>query len=460
MSTAVPLHALRREELARRIKALPDEVAAWKARVADQPDMNSHYSQVQALEILVDALVKKQRKLLEDLDPAGDAEVFRVVALELVEEIIKGQRVWNFFRSKLDLRFSPDFKDLLWVADTIAWDCYQPIMNRAVDATIVPAAQVREPPLTYLTAEFSPATWVRGSRPNDGHDYHLGSARLPIPVIEIPWDHIGNLWELVSLQHEVGHDLEADLNLRPQLLASLQSALLDADVPTARTKTWLSWAGEIFADLIGLRLGGPAFLLGLMHLILLPAHMVTKFDPTDPHPTHYLRILLNTEYLRRLIPDSQILEPEAAAIEDTWKSQYGDLPSFKPLLQDAPHVFRALMEDPLTGLKGKAVRDLVPFSELEYTKIQAAAYFLRTGMSAPARQSMTPRHCVSAARLAATEVYDTVGNGTSLDQFDAPLEEINNRLIQMVRDNALPGLRAAEMPSEHIRFIAGFADLL
>jgi hypothetical protein len=103
------------------------------------------------------ALVDRQRSILEGLDPASDAETFRATALNLVDEIIKSQRVWDFFRDKLELRFSPDFKDVLWLADTVAWDCYRSVMDRAVQSNIVPAAHVREPPLTYLTAGYEAA---------------------------------------------------------------------------------------------------------------------------------------------------------------------------------------------------------------------------------------------------------------------------------------------------------------
>jgi len=450
---------LRREELARRVEALPDELAGWRKRSRDELDMNAHFSQIQALEILIGALVAKQRRLLDDLDSEGEPEGFRVTAFELVQEIIKTQGIWDFFRGKLELRFSPDFKSDLWVADTVAWDCYRPVMDRAVAAGALSAALVREPPLTYLTAEFSPATWVRGSRPNDGRDYHLGIARLPIPVIEIPWDHMGNLWELVSLHHEVGHDIEADLKLRPELLASLQTALAAAGVPDERVKIWLSWEGEIFADLVGLQQGGPAFAHGLMHLILLPAAMVAAYDPADPHPTHYARILLNAAYIRELVPGSDSLAAQADALETAWKAQYGDMASFQPFLSDAPHVFRALMETPLPVLNGKKVRDLMPFTAADDIRIQAARDYLLTGMNAPAPLSIPPRHCVSAARLAATAVAQEATPAPGAERM-ATLSKINERLLQLVQDNAVPGLRAGDMAAPHKQFIAGFAELI
>ena len=113
---------LRKEELRRRVEALPAEVRAWQEWSADTLDMNAHYSQVQAIAVLMETFEDTQRELLQRLDAADNAEGFRVTALELVREIIRSQQVWDFFRDKLELRFSPTFREVLWIADTIAWD--------------------------------------------------------------------------------------------------------------------------------------------------------------------------------------------------------------------------------------------------------------------------------------------------------------------------------------------------
>jgi hypothetical protein len=278
---------LRKQELRRRVEALPNEVKKWLDRTQNDLDSNMHFSQLQAIGILMDTFAEQQAKLLEAMDPTGNTAAFQDAAFDLVRSIIRSQGVWDFFRDKLDLRFSPTFKEVLWVADTVAWDCYRPVLDTAADAGILERAALREPPLSYLTAEFSPATWIRGSRPNDGRNHHLGTAQLPIPVIELPWDHVENTWEFMSLHHEVGHDLEADLKLREVLATSLQTTLGNAPAPSDRIQQWMNWQGEVFADLVGLQLGGPAFAEALMHLLLLAAGMVTTFDPNDPHPTHY-----------------------------------------------------------------------------------------------------------------------------------------------------------------------------
>ncbi|MBN2547933.1 MAG: hypothetical protein JXB15_02150, partial [Anaerolineales bacterium] len=180
--TIIPSLTLRKEELRRRVEALPLEVQAWKDRTVNDLDSNLHFSQLQAIGVLTQTFSEQQQALLAQLDPAGDAVIFQNLGLELIKSIIRSQRTWDYFRDKLELRFSPNFKEPLWVADTVAWDCYRPTLEGAAGLGILPQAELREPPLTYLTAEFSPATWVRGSRPNDGRDYHLGTANLPIPV--------------------------------------------------------------------------------------------------------------------------------------------------------------------------------------------------------------------------------------------------------------------------------------
>ncbi len=447
-----PTLAVRREELRRRVEALPNEVAAWQQLTQTDLDSNAHFSQLQAIGVLMGLFAEQQGVLLGGLDPAGDQTVFQTNAHGLVNSIIKAQGVWDFFRDKLDLRFSPTYREVLWVADTVAWDCHRPIMDQAAGLGIVAPATLREPPLTYLTAEFSPATWVRGSRPNDGRDHHLGASTLPIPVIELPWDHVENIWEFLTLHHEVGHDLEADLKLRGPLAAVLQTELTAAGVPADRVDRWLAWQGEIFADLVGLQLGGPAFAEVLMHLLILPPAQVTTVNPADPHPTHYPRILMNAAYIPTMASGHAPLVEHGQQIAARWVALYGEQPQFSPLVEDFPVVFRALMDTPLPALQGNSVRQLMPFTAADDLKIRGAVGFLRSGMNPPS--GLKPRHCVSAARLAVTQ---TAEEGALSPEA---LTGIHQRTLELVRANAAPGLRGDSGSPAHTAFIASFFDKL
>jgi hypothetical protein len=337
------------------------------------------------------------------------------------------------------------------VADTIAWDCHRTTLNLAVQQNIIKATELREPPLVYCTAESSAATWVRGSRPNDGRRYDLGESTLPIPVIELPWDHLGSAWEYLSLHHEVGHDIEADLKLRSVLASTLQQKLAAANVPKARTDAWLAWQGEVFADLCAIRLAGPAFVDALTQLLLLPPATVKRYDPADPHPTPYLRILMNTAYVRTLGASPQMAD-HADTLDTDWLKMYGSQ-SGNTVIDgargDFAIVFDALMNQALTELKGQTVASLLPFSPAEDAKIRAAEPFFRTGTNPPNRLPI--RHVPAAARLA---VKTAAANGTLTSQ---QCDDIHQRVLDYVRQSAVSGLRGAS-GTAHQRFLEGFAD--
>lgn len=446
---------LRRSELRRRAEAMPAEVAAWQKRVRDgnELDLNAHNSQLVAIKTMIDVLAEDQRVALDGLDAAGAAH-FPDEALTVVRGIIKSQKIWGFFRDKLELRLSPA-KDALWTADTIAWDCYRPVLEDAANAGIIRREHLREPPLTYLAADFSPATWVRGSRPNDGRNYHLGTAGLPIPIIEMPWDHLENLWELGSLLHEVGHDLEADLKLRGPLQAALRARLTAGGVPTARIDRWIAWEGEVFADLIALRLGGPAFADSLMHLLILPRAQVTTIDDDDPHPTHYVRILLNCHYARALLPGEDSIGAQVSDTLAAWQGLYGAQAALAEFADDFTAVCAGLMHTALNALQGRSVADLVPFTLGDDQTIRRAAAYMRTGQNKPAR--IRPRHCVSAARIAASHAVSSPAAGEVLG--DA-LNTINKRMMALVRENAPQGLRAGDNTAPHRQFVAALTRAL
>lgn len=444
------MRSLKQTELARRVASLPAEVSAWRRASEADLDKSAHFSQLQAIDVLVKTFAAEQQGLVQAVNAAAP-EAFGDAVLALSRSIVRSQRAWDFFRDKLDLRHAPLLKEPLWVADTIAWNCHRPVMDLAAQLGIVEPSRVREPPLVYCTADYSPATWVRGSRPNDGRSYDLGETRVPIPVIEIPWDHLSSAWEWLTLHHEVGHDIEADLGLRAPLRERLLAALHGADVPAERTTIWLKWQGEVFADLCALRLAGPAFAFALSHLLLLPEAAVKTYDEDDPHPTAYTRILLAAAYARTLAP-VQAVKDDADRLEQEWQEIYGPAPEdtlLDGLAEDFPIVFGALMESSLPVLKDRRPSELLPFSDVEDAAIRGAVTYLRTGMNKPGR--LPARHVPSAAR------YAVAAESAAGTLTDAVCAEVHGRALKLVRDLAPAGVLRAAAASGHERFIADFA---
>jgi hypothetical protein len=445
-----PILELRKEELRRRVESMPPEVNAWAARTRAEIDMNLHFSQLQAISVLVETFHERQLTLLAALDPSASSDDFAVSCRDVVRSIIAGQRVWNYFRSKLDLRLIPQFAAALKTTDIVAYDCYAPVIDRARISGIIAAAAVREPPLTYLSAELSPLTWVRGKRPNDGRNYPLGQATLPIPVIELPLDHLKNSWELLSIHHEVGHDIEADLNLRPALAGSLAQALSAAAMPIERQENWTRWLGEIVADLIALQLGGPAYAAMLLNLLLMPFIQVIIISPEDPHPTHYIRIRLMAASIRAMARSAgagivaQELDAQASSLDESWIALYGEPAELLPYGDDFDAVIRAVMDTPFAELNGSSLRAFIPYTAGDHASIKAGKDYLLTGNNRPA--GISARHVISAARLAVSE------NGPA-----AALDDIDRRTNELVALRAPEGLKAA-YPHARVAAVKQFVE--
>jgi hypothetical protein len=472
----VPNLLIAHEELRRRVESLPDEIAGWRALPATMPHMEAHHSQLAALDGLMTSFIKRQRTLLGELDPLGPAQAFAGKAHELVQKLVRSQQVWDFFRDKLEQRFSPTFGEPLWVADTVAWDCYRPVVENAADAGIIARAKLREPPLTCLTAALSPATSARGQR-FQSVDPEEGTVRLPIPVIELPWDHAGNVWEFTSIAHEVGHDLEADFRLRDVIKLKLQEVLSRGGVAQGRIDDWSAWVGEVFADLVALQLVGPAFAETLMNILMMPTEMIVAVNQGAAHPTPYVRILMNAAYVERMAakmtPAPATLSAHAREIRQLWLDFHGSRPEFDGHVADFPLVFEAMMDTPTQTLKGRTVRELIPFTAGDDARIRAAAQYLLSGKDAPTTGSLKPRHCVSAARLAVTQAARVMEEGGPAGEEAAArlarvraglgerLAEVTRLAAELVRQNATPGLRGDGPGSAgHRAYVASFVDII
>ena len=456
MSTPLTL-VTRRMELERRSNILLTEVEKWVTRTSDQLDFNTHYSQLQALYITMKIFFDKQKNLLEKLKTTAEIEDFQIQIFTLLRIISMAQGLWDFFRDKLELRFNPDLRDQLAFADTVSFDCYRSTLDKAKEFKIITADQFREPPLTYLEVVASPGTLARG-RGIPGYQ----DQKLPIPIIELPWDHITNLWEYLSLPHEVVHDLEADLNLRPVLINSLNENLITSGVPESRISIWLKWQKEIFADLVALLLAGPAFAYSMINTLFLPHQEVISYNDDDSHPSHYIRIFLISAFVRTLITENENIKQDADRLDKLWIQLYGNIEKIgshkvDDFQNDFPIVFNALIDTKFDILKGHSVRELIPYTVNDDAKIRNAITFLKTGQNRPSPHSLNPRHIVSASRLALDQIAIQ-----SDDDSTTKINDLNTRTAELIKDNTKPGVRAAVSGDneKHRKFVESLAEAL
>jgi len=424
--------------LSRRVASLPSELDAWVEWAAAGNTLERNFSQIRMLDYFMRALCTLNKDGVGALDLAGDVDVFLDGALTLSENMIKSQAVWSFFRERLELRFVPQFRQDLLMADLVSYDCYTTIMDRAEALGIIFHERLREYPLIGLVTQCSPATWPRGWRPAA-----LQNRSLPVPVIDLPWDQMVNPWGLLAIAHEVGHDVDEDLGkLTEALQPAITARMNETRIPAGRFVKWQRWTSEILADLVGVLLTGPAFVSTLIELLMLPRHYVRHISSTDEHPPPYLRILINAALVRRLG-----LSQSADALETRWRGFYGEPgDDFGPYLSDIEPVLSAILEAPLDALRNRqngqrhSLSELLTFTPDDQVLIDEAAAGLSDDVL-PGKLSI--RHVVSVSQVVFEQAVQT-GDPTRLEG-----------LAQLTRQTIIalspPGQLAAGVPPRRAR---------
>lgn len=426
--------------LSRRVMSLPHELDMWIDRAAANDALEKNFSQIEALDYFMRKICAKNEDSLSALNINNDVERFLNSALDLTNNVIKSHVIWNFFRDRLELRFVPHFQQLLLMTDLVSHDCYTTIIDRAKALYIVPEHGFREYPITGLMADFSPATWTRGCRPKA-----LWNHKLPVPVIDLPWDHLANPWELVTIAHEVGHDIDKDLgNLTKALRPFIASQLNASSISEEHIEQWQKWSEEILADLIGILLSGAAFVYVLAGLMTLPKYNVRYINSEASHPPHYLRTFINTAMLRYLG-----LRRLADTLETRWKRLYGEPGNdFKPYLAEIDPVIMTMLDTPVHVLRdqdGKlhTLNELITFTPDDQAKIQKAASNLAAGGSSV---NLPIRHIVSASQLAFEQMIKANDNAG----MDALAQRTRQAVIDMAPPGQLPAGLASKRTKQHL----------
>jgi hypothetical protein len=281
------------------------------------------------------------------------------------------ERIWDFYFELFGQRQSM-FADWLLACDRIALDCYQVSYMRCGVAKSIPAP----PPFTYMRTGFSPATFRRAIPLR-----RLGRQLNPFPLVQIPYHRMVNPWTLGAVLHEVSHNLMNDLGLARAVPARIGRRLLDAGLPRQVAAVWVRWNRELYADVSGLLLGGPAVVGSLLDVIGRSPEAVLAFDPRGPHPTPYLRAFISFELLRRMG-----FADEAEHYRRLWTRLYpdaraGTLP--RRLLETFPAANRMVVDavcyQRFDALGGKQLAEVLPFGHKEQQITEEVAQRLAAG---------------------------------------------------------------------------------
>lgn len=282
------------------------------------------------------------------------------------------EKIWDFYFELFGQRQSRYAKWLL-SCDRIGLDCYRTSYLGLAIARPIPAP----PPFSYMATGFAPATFRRGIPLK-----RLGKQLNPFPLIQLPYHRLVNPWTLGAVLHEVSHNLQNDLGLARDIPRKVGLSLLRAGASKQVARTWVRWNREMFGDMSGVMLGGPYFVGSLMDILARDPETVVRFNSRTPHPTPYLRMLINTELLRRMG-----FESESRQYSKAWKRIYpnpdsGNIPPavLKSFTEACPVAIDAMCFQPYASLGNRSLAKVMNFGNKEHQMIEEASRRLAAGV--------------------------------------------------------------------------------
>ena len=299
------------------------------------------------------------------------------------------EKIWDFYFELFGQRQSRYAKWLL-SCDRIGLDCYRACYLGLGVARTIPAP----PPFSYMATGFAPATFRRGIPLKK-----LGKQLNPFPLVQLPYHRLVNPWTLGAMLHETGHNLQSDLGLSRDVPRKVGLRLLRAGATKEVARTWVRWNREMFADMIGMMLGGPCIAGSLMDILAREPETVSRHNPGRPHPVPLFRMLINTELLRRMG-----FESEAKQYRKLWLRIYpkpvpNSIPPalVKSFSQACPIAVDAMCFQPYRTLGNRSLAQVLNFGGKEQQMIEEAAKRLAAGNDPGI---ISERFLIGAVRLA------------------------------------------------------------
>jgi hypothetical protein len=335
-------------ELAAKLKGVTQELEEWKQLSKPGAELEKHHTQILRLATQIETVTPDIQARIANVDDWAQTEA---MVLEL-------HRIWDFFRNKLALRQVGVFQKYLALADDFAWECYRPAQEKGTGAHNVALAEVREPPLVFLSGITTPfaisrnSSYEREIADDRVRDFRELVVRLPVPVLGVPWFQLRHLPDALVIAHEVGHLVEDDFGLTPTLSRLLTEALTSAGA-TGRSVEWEGWLGETFADIYGTLAGGPAFAQALADFAAVSISTVSTlkdYPPVDIRVRIVLRALHESGF-----------PTQAQELLQRWESH---APHVNTVDSELPAVVAALINGPYPEFGGAALRDVINFNQL------------------------------------------------------------------------------------------------
>ena len=216
--------------------------------------------------------IRQQLRIYADryLSERNDPKMRQTLINRLGELEMELTEAYNFFDTFMDIltqRLSDDIGPLLRGCDVIAADALK--RGFLADITI--------PPLVYCERGFGASTLREGVNiqrnvPN------------PIPFIAIPYARMSEKYNLMSINHEVGHQALVKLNMLDLMQTVFRKGLAKAGATPLIQNLYANWSRELVPDFWGFCLSGMAQTASVRDVLILPTAMMFSISTGQPHP--------------------------------------------------------------------------------------------------------------------------------------------------------------------------------
>lgn len=144
-----------------------------------------------------------------------------------------------------------------------------------------------------------------------------GGSRNPVAFIRIPRERMVGSGIAASLVHEAGHQVSALLGLVDSIRPTLRGMQKKGGPELPAWILWERWISEILPDLWAVGKIGIGATMGLMTVVSLPSPLIFRFNPLDPHPMPWIRVVLSAALGNGLYP-----HPQWRRMQSLWHNVY------------------------------------------------------------------------------------------------------------------------------------------
>lgn len=234
------------------------------------------------------------------------------------KKYLQTETMLDFYADAINSRTNDDMAALMRACDCIAQNSMRMILE--------PMGKTTPPVLTYIDKGLGASILKAELRLWDGQ------TKSPVAAIKVVRH---NLYRPTALIHESGHQIAHILNWNEELAEILFEQLKNSSVELA--ELWSGWASEIAADTFAFAHTGYASVAGLCDVVSGDSKFVFRYQPGDPHPISYLRLLLGTTMCRLSYGEGPWDQ-----MERVWKQKYA--------IKDAPPVVQEFIKQSLPVL--------------------------------------------------------------------------------------------------------------